>query len=300
MGDLGDLDDIEPMGELSGSGSLLADAGILDGPSDSTSLSTTDQKPNPPSTPNGDHIDSCIASVVEMVSKSNTQIPSQSSPIVSQAQATSISSGGPLKRRPSNAQMAASIVASAEQQHAHNEHMRSQNQMQMPQMGAPPMSSAQQQQHIGGTFGVAAPISRVKLENGGSRPNNGHDQLPNGSRRLTPTAPAEDTSDAQIGQLVTKLLAEEQRKKAADAESKAKQPRKGRRKADVSKEGSPRDEDELGMLDGGIGAARVRHPSAAGTAIQTASTNFHQSLARQQQLQQQIKHQQQQQLQPKQ
>ncbi|KHJ82045.1 hypothetical protein OESDEN_18264 [Oesophagostomum dentatum] len=119
LADLGDLDDIEPMVDLGGGvlDDLTANAqadplGGISGQQPMDASATNSQASN------GDRIDSSIASVVEMVSKSGAAPPICGAPAVSQTGTHPIISSNvaAMKRRPSNAQMAANIVAVAGQQ----------------------------------------------------------------------------------------------------------------------------------------------------------------------------------------
>ncbi|VDM65222.1 unnamed protein product [Strongylus vulgaris] len=123
LADLGDLDDIEPMLDL-GVGVLddltanaqadaLGGLGAQVGGSLSVDPSSTSAQAS-----NGDRIDSSIASVVEMVSKSGGAPSICGAPAVSQTGTHPSVAGNAatVKRRPSNAQMAANIVAVAGQQ----------------------------------------------------------------------------------------------------------------------------------------------------------------------------------------
>lgn len=128
-------------------------------------------------------------------------------------------------------------------------------------------------------------------ENGPGRLVNGHDQtgLPNGARRPQPATQHPDSAeDERIAELVKKVVAQGESQKAA-AEQKAKIPRKNRRKTDLSKEASPRDDEEPFIVDGSR-----RRTGVATSHVQAAASNFQATMARQQQM---IK---QQQIQPKQ
>ncbi|KHJ83793.1 hypothetical protein OESDEN_16504 [Oesophagostomum dentatum] len=90
-------------------------------------------------------------------------------------------------------------------------------------------------------------------ENGPGRLVNGHDQsgVPNGARRSQPQQQQSDAAEEErIAELVKKVVAQGESQKAAAAEQKAKLPRKNRRKTDLSKEASPRDDEEPFIVDG--------------------------------------------------
>ncbi|VDM57448.1 unnamed protein product [Angiostrongylus costaricensis] len=105
--------------------------------------------------------------------------------------------------------------------------------------------------------------------------------LPNGTRR--PQHP-DSAEDERIAELVKKVVAQGESQKAA-AEQKAKIPRKNRRKTDLSKEASPRDDEEPFIVDGSR-----RRTGVATSHVQAAASNFQATMARQQQMikQQQI------------
>ncbi|PIO68188.1 hypothetical protein TELCIR_10042 [Teladorsagia circumcincta] len=260
LGDLGDLDDIEPMvdlgaglldeitGSSQGSDTLSTFGTHMGGPSSADSSNCAVQSSN------GDRIDSSIASVVEMVSKSGTAPGMCGAPAVSQTGTHPGSVGscaGNMKRRPSSAQMAANIVAVAGQQQLMTDprftmgvpphHMMNPGQMPVPVQMMPPMASS----------------------------------------------PSADSADEErIAELVKKVVAQGESQKAAAAEQKAKVPRKNRRKTDLSKETSPRDDEEPFIVDG----ARRRAAGVATSHVQAAASNFQATMARQQQImkQQQI------------
>ncbi|KAK5984094.1 hypothetical protein GCK32_008660 [Trichostrongylus colubriformis] len=318
LGDLGDLDDIEPMVDL-GAGLLDEITGSSQG---SDTLSTfgahmggphsTDSSNCAVQSSNGDRIDSSIASVVEMVSKSGTAPGMCGAPAVSQTatHAGSVGAcGGNMKRRPSSAQMAANIVAVAGQQQqlmadpryamGTPHHMMNPGQMQVPVQMMPPMASSPSAGNLSLEHNARAQVfhGRVGMaktgENGPGRLVNGHDQggVPNGARRSQPSSQLPDTADEErIAELVKKVVAQGESQKAAAAEQKAKVPRKNRRKTDLSKETSPRDDEDPFIVDG----ARRRVAGVATSHIQAAASNFQATMARQQQIMKQ------QQVQPKQ
>ncbi|PIO60265.1 hypothetical protein TELCIR_18242 [Teladorsagia circumcincta] len=111
--------------------------------------------------------------------------------------------------------------------------------------------------------------------------------IPNGARRSLPSSQPPDSADEErIAELVKKVVAQGESQKAAAAEQKAKVPRKNRRKTDLSKETSPRDDEEPFIVDG----ARRRAAGVATSHVQAAASNFQATMARQQQImkQQQI------------
>ncbi|VDM65795.1 unnamed protein product [Strongylus vulgaris] len=95
-------------------------------------------------------------------------------------------------------------------------------------------------------------------ENGPGRLVNGHDQagVPNGARRSQSQQQSDAAEEERIAELVKKarsprfVVAQGESQKAAAAEQKAKLPRKNRRKTDLSKEASPRDDEEPFIVDG--------------------------------------------------
>lgn len=310
--DLGDLDDIEPMVDL-GAGLLddltaNSDLGAhMGGPhsSDSSQCASGGVQSS-----NGDRIDSSIASVVEMVSKSGAAPPVCGAPAVSQtathpsAVAASIAS---MKRRPSNAQMAASIVAVAGQQQLMTDprfsmgaphHMMNPGQMPLPVQMMPPMVASPGAGNLSLEHNARAQVFHGRAgitktgENGPGRLVNGHDQggVPNGARRSQPQSQPDSAEDERIAELVKKVVAQGESQKAAAAEQKAKVPRKNRRKTDLSKETSPRDDEEPFIVDN----SRRRPPGMPTSHVQAAASNFQATMARQQQLMKQ------QQVQPKQ
>lgn len=236
LGDLGNLDDIDvqPIGEANNGGPQLPADILEDTNSSSTTSTTTGEKTTQqqaPSTPNGDRIDSSIASVVEMVSKSNNTQPTMTS--VSQAMPTTGTGFAPQNSFPNQSFGTLNQPVQGDQ-NARVVH---------------PMKAAQ-----------------VKVENGTTQHANGHrEQVPNGARI------PED--DEQIGQYVKLIVADEQRRKAADAGSKAKPARKSRSKKAEVKEEMPREEDDF--FD------RSR------TMVHAAAHNFQQQLARTQLIKQQ-------------
>ncbi|KAJ1373192.1 hypothetical protein KIN20_035539 [Parelaphostrongylus tenuis] len=317
--DLGDLDDIEPMVDLG--------AGLLDdltaNPQGSDALGTLSShiaesssietsQCGTSSASNGDRIDSSIASVVEMVSKSGAPPSVCVAPAISQTGTHASVVSAPItsvKRRPSNAQMAANIVAVAgQQQHlmtdqrytiggSHPHHMITPGQMSGPIPMIAPLATSPSSGNLSLEHNARAQIFHGRTgitkigENGPGRLVNGHDQtgLPNGARRPQPATQHPDTAeDERIAELVKKVVAQGESQKAA-AEQKARIPRKNRRKTDLSKEASPRDDEEPFIVDGSR-----RRTGVATSHVQAAASNFQATMARQQQL---IK---QQQIQPKQ
>ncbi|EYC25481.1 hypothetical protein Y032_0011g1229 [Ancylostoma ceylanicum] len=322
LADLGDLDDIEPMvdlgvgvlDELTGNpqGDALGNMGAhIGGPQ------SVDPSSNAAQTSNGDRIDSSIASVVEMVSKSGAAPSICGAPAVSQT-GTHPTVGGnvaAMKRRPSNAQMAANIVAVAgQQQHLMGDqryamgaphHMMNPGQIPMQMQMMQPMASSPSAGNLSLEHNARAQLFHGRAgmaktgENGPGRLVNGHDQtgVPNGARRSQPQPqPSDAAEEERIAELVKKarssrfVVAQGESQKAAAAEQKAKLPRKNRRKTDLSKEASPRDDEEPFIVDG----SRRRAPGVATSHVQAAASNFQATMARQQQLMKQ------QQVQPKQ
>ncbi|KJH46201.1 hypothetical protein DICVIV_07721 [Dictyocaulus viviparus] len=310
LGDLGDLDDIEPMVDLGANllddltGSSQGNDGIGTLGSHITESKSVDSlQCGTSSASNGDRIDSSIASVVEMVSKSGAPPSVGVAPAISQAGTHTGAVGAPItsiKRRPSNAQMAANIVAVAgQQQHlitdqrytiggAH--HILTSPQMSTQAQIMSPMASSPTSGNLSLEHNARAQIfhgrtAAAKIgENGPGRVVNGHDQaragVPNGARRPYPQIqPPDSAEDERIAELVKKVVAQGESQKAA-AEQKAKIPRKNRRKTDLSKEASPRDDEEPFIVDG----SRRRGTGVAASHVQAAASNFQATMARQQQL----------------
>ncbi|RCN47639.1 hypothetical protein ANCCAN_06305, partial [Ancylostoma caninum] len=312
LADLGDLDDIEPMADLgvgvlddltgNPQGDALGNMGAHIGGPQSVDPSSANAQ-----TSNGDRIDSSIASVVEMVSKSGAAPSICGAPAVSQT-GTHPTVGGnvaAMKRRPSNAQMAANIVAVAGQQpHLIGDqryamgaphHMMNPGQIPMQMQMMQPMASSPSAGNLSLEHNARAQLFHGRAgmaktgENGPGRLVNGHDQtgVPNGARRSQPQPqPSDAAEEERIAELVKKarssrfVVAQGESQKAAAAEQKAKLPRKNRRKTDLSKEASPRDDEEPFIVDG----SRRRAPGVASSHVQAAASNFQATMARQQQL----------------
>ncbi|KIH54917.1 hypothetical protein ANCDUO_14934, partial [Ancylostoma duodenale] len=312
VADLGDLDDIEPMVDLGVgvldelTGNPQADAlgnmgAHIGGPQPVDPSSANAQ------TSNGDRIDSSIASVVEMVSKSGAAPSICGAPAVSQTgtHPTVGANVAAMKRRPSNAQMAANIVAVAgQQQHLMGDqryamgaphHMMNPGQIPMQMQMMQPMASSPSAGNLSLEHNARAQLFHGRAgmaktgENGPGRLVNGHDQtgVPNGARRSQPQPqPSDAAEEERIAELVKKarssrfVVAQGESQKAAAAEQKAKLPRKNRRKTDLSKEASPRDDEEPFIVDG----SRRRAPGVATSHVQAAASNFQATMARQQQL----------------
>ncbi|ETN76524.1 hypothetical protein NECAME_03456 [Necator americanus] len=245
-----------------------------------------------------------------MVSKSGAAPPICGAPAVSQTgtHPTVASNVNAMKRRPSNAQMAATIVAVAGQQQqllsdqryaiGAPHHMMNPGQIPMQMQMMQPMASSPSAGNLSLEHNARAQLFHGRAgiaktgENGPGRLVNGHDQssfqtgVPNGARRSQPQ-PNDAAEEERIAELV---VAQGESQKAAAAEQKAKLPRKNRRKTDLSKEASPRDDEEPFIVDG----SRRRAPGVATSHVQAAASNFQATMARQQQMMKQ------QQVQPKQ
>ncbi|KAK6025570.1 hypothetical protein OSTOST_08526, partial [Ostertagia ostertagi] len=332
LGDLGDLDDIEPMVDL-GAGLLDEITGSSQGSDTLSTFGThmggphsTDSSNCAVQSSNGDRIDSSIASVVEMVSKSGTAPGMCGAPAVSQTGTHPGSVGscaGNMKRRPSSAQMAANIVAVAGQQQqlmaggfvvqadqiyerqqgvimpsqrqsgcpldprftmgAPAHHMMNPGPMPVPVQMMPPMASSPSASNLSLEHNARAQVfhGRAGMAKAGENGPGRLTGIPNGARRSLPSSQPPDSADEErIAELVKKVVAQGESQKAAAAEQKAKVPRKNRRKTDLSKETSPRDDEEPFIVDG----ARRRAAGVATSHVQAAASNFQATMARQQQI----------------
>ncbi|VDO19874.1 unnamed protein product [Heligmosomoides polygyrus] len=137
-------------------------------------------------------------------------------------------------------------------------HMMNPGQMPVPVQMMPPMVASPGAGNLSLEHNARAQVFHGRAgitktgENGPGRLVNGHDQV----------------------------VAQGESQKAAAAEQKAKVPRKNRRKTDLSKETSPRDDEEPFIVDN----SRRRPPGMPTSHVQAAASNFQATMARQQQL----------------